>query len=574
MNTPNKLTMLRIFLTIIIVFVLLFPFSAMGIEYPELFVNELIVVDVKYIIAGILFIIASLTDALDGHIARKHNLITDFGKLMDAVADKILVNAVLIILCAQGFIHPIIPVVIIMRDTFVDSVRMVASSKGKVIPAGKLGKVKTACMMTGLVLTLFYNLPFEIWNLKIADFLLILATIFSVISGAQYYMANKAYLIIINITTLQYIKKIKQMFAKTIDIIFLMLYNNPVGTIEGGLIMTKSTDSNENLSQILNDIEKQFGKGSIMRLGDNEKREIDVVPSGSIALDVALGIGGYPKGRIIEIYGPESSGKTTFALHAIAEAQKLGGKVAFIDAENSLDPQYAERLGVNINDLLLSQPDNGEQALEITEALVRSGAISVIVIDSVAALVPQAEIEGEMGDTHVGLQARLMSQALRKLAGVINKTGTVAIFINQLREKVGIMFGNPETTPGGRALKFYSSIRLEIRRGEQIKLGTDIIGNKTKVKVVKNKMAPPFKNCEIDIMYGTGISKEGELIDLGSDANILEKSGAWYAYKGEKIGQGKENVKEYLKANPKVRDEIQKKVREYYKLTPIKETAK
>ena len=335
--------------------------------------------------------------------------------------------------------------------------------------------------------------------------------------------------------------------------------------------MTKTTNNDENLSQVLNDIEKQFGKGSIMRLGDNEKREIDVVPSGSIALDIALGIGGYPKGRIIEIYGPESSGKTTFALHAIAEAQKQGGKVAFIDAENSLDPQYAERLGVNINDLLLSQPDNGEQALEITEALVRSGAISVIVIDSVAALVPQAEIEGEMGDSHVGLQARLMSQALRKLAGVINKTGTVAIFINQLREKVGVMFGNPETTPGGRALKFYSSIRLEIRKGEQIKLGTDIIGSKTKVKVVKNKMAPPFKNCEIDIMYGTGISREGELVDLGSDANILEKSGAWYSYKGEKIGQGKENVKEYLKANPKVRDEILKSVREFYKVSNIKE---
>ena len=334
--------------------------------------------------------------------------------------------------------------------------------------------------------------------------------------------------------------------------------------------MTKTT-TDSNLSQVLTDIEKQFGKGSIMRLGDKEKREIDVIPSGSIALDVALGIGGYPKGRIIEIYGPESSGKTTFALHAIAEAQKLGGKVAFIDAENSLDPQYAERLGVNINDLLLSQPDNGEQALEITEALVRSGAISVIVIDSVAALVPQAEIEGEMGDSHVGLQARLMSQALRKLAGVINKTGTVAIFINQLREKVGIMFGNPETTPGGRALKFYSSIRLEIRRGEQIKLGSDIVGNKTKVKVVKNKMAPLFKNCEVDIMYGTGVSMEGELIDLGSEANILDKSGAWYAYKGEKIGQGKENVKEYLKANPKVRDEILKQVRKYYKVDNAKE---
>ncbi len=330
--------------------------------------------------------------------------------------------------------------------------------------------------------------------------------------------------------------------------------------------MTKTTDADQKLKQVLSDIEKQFGKGSIMRLGDNEKREIDVVPSGSIALDVALGIGGYPKGRIIEIYGPESSGKTTFALHAIAEAQKQGGKVAFIDAENSLDPQYAERLGVNINDLLLSQPDNGEQALEIAEALVRSGAISVIVIDSVAALVPQAEIEGEMGDAHVGLQARLMSQALRKLAGIINKTGTVAIFINQLREKVGVMYGNPEVTPGGRALKFYSSIRLEIRRSEQIKLGTDIIGNKTNVKVVKNKMAPPFKTCQVDIMYGTGISREGELVDLGAEANILEKSGAWYAYNGEKIGQGKENVKEYLKSNPKIRDEIQKKVREFYNI--------
>ena len=330
--------------------------------------------------------------------------------------------------------------------------------------------------------------------------------------------------------------------------------------------MTKTTDNDQNLKQVLLDIEKQFGKGSIMSLGDNEKREIDVIPSGSIALDVALGIGGYPKGRIIEIYGPESSGKTTFALHAIAEAQKLGGKVAFIDAENSLDPQYAERLGVNINDLLLSQPDNGEQALEITEALVRSGAISVIVVDSVAALVPQAEIEGEMGDSHVGLQARLMSQALRKLAGVINKTGTVAIFINQLREKVGIMFGNPEVTPGGRALKFYSSIRLDIRRSESIKLGADIIGNKTNIKVVKNKMAPPFKTCTVDIMYGTGISMEGELVDLGSEANIIEKSGAWYAYKKKKIGQGKENVKEYLKANPKVRDEILNKVRDYYQI--------
>ncbi len=333
-----------------------------------------------------------------------------------------------------------------------------------------------------------------------------------------------------------------------------------------------TTDNDQNLKQVLADIEKQFGKGSIMRLGDNEHMEIDVIPSGSIALDVALGIGGYPKGRIIEIYGPESSGKTTFALHAIAEAQKLGGKVAFIDAENSLDPKYASRLGVNIDDLLLSQPDNGEQALEIAEALVRSGAISIIVIDSVAALVPKAEIEGEMGDTHVGLQARLMSQALRKLAGIINKTGTVAIFINQLREKVGVSYGNPEVTPGGRALKFYSSIRLDIRRSEQIKSGTDIIGNKVNVKVVKNKMAPPFKSCQVDIMYGTGISHEGELIDLGSEASIIDKAGAWYSYNGEKIGQGKENVKEFLKNNPKINEEISKRVREHYNILKEKKS--
>ena len=330
-----------------------------------------------------------------------------------------------------------------------------------------------------------------------------------------------------------------------------------------------STD--KTLDQVLLDIEKQFGKGAVMKLGDHEKREIDVISSGSLSLDIALGIGGYPKGRIIEIYGPESSGKTTFALHAIAEAQKLGGRVAFIDAEHSLDPQYASKLGVNTDDLLLSQPDNGEQALEICEALVRSGAISVIVIDSVAALVPQAEIEGEMGDSHVGLQARLMSQALRKLSGIINKTNTIAIFINQLREKVGIMFGNPETTPGGRALKFYSSVRLEIRRSEQIKLGTDVVGNKTNIKVVKNKMAPPFKNCTVDIMYGEGVSQEGEVIDLASEAGILEKSGSWYAYKGEKLGQGKENVKELLKNNKDLFDELMVKTREYYGIT-IKNT--
>ena len=335
--------------------------------------------------------------------------------------------------------------------------------------------------------------------------------------------------------------------------------------------MTKTTND-KTLDQVLLDIEKQFGKGSIMKLGSNEHREIDVVPSGSISLDVALGIGGYPKGRIIEIYGPESSGKTTFALHAVAEIQKQGGKAAFIDAEHSLDPNYASKLGVNINELLLSQPDNGEQALEICEALVRSGAIGIIVIDSVAALVPQAEIEGEMGDSHVGLQARLMSQALRKLSGIINKTNTVAIFINQLREKVGVMFGNPEVTPGGRALKFYSSIRLEIRRSEQLKSGSDVIGNKTSIKVVKNKMAPPFKTCSVDIMYGEGISAEGELVDLASEAAIVEKSGAWYSYNGEKIGQGKENVKELLKKDKKLKDEIMKKVREHYGLVKTKET--
>lgn len=336
----------------------------------------------------------------------------------------------------------------------------------------------------------------------------------------------------------------------------------------------KEVDKSKMLDQVLADIEKQFGKGSIMRLGGSETKGVDVCSTGSLALDIALGVGGYPKGRIIEIYGPESSGKTTFALHAIAEAQKAGGRAAFIDAEHALDPQYAAKIGVNIDDLLLSQPDNGEQALEICEALVRSGAISIIVIDSVAALVPQAEIEGEMGDSHVGLQARLMSQALRKLSGVISKTNTIAIFINQLREKVGVMFGNPETTPGGRALKFYSSVRLEIRRSEQIKNGTDVIGNKTNVKVVKNKMAPPFKNCVVDIMYGEGVSKEGELVDLASEAKIIEKSGAWYSYNGEKLGQGKENVKELFKTNTKLRDEIEKKVRAHYDIEINKETKK
>ena len=334
------------------------------------------------------------------------------------------------------------------------------------------------------------------------------------------------------------------------------------------------TSTDKTLDQVLLDIEKQFGKGAVMKLGDNEHREIDVIPSGCLSLDIALGIGGYPKGRIIEIYGPESSGKTTFALHAIAEAQKLGGRAAFIDAEHSLDPQYASKLGVNINELLLSQPDNGEQALEICEALVRSGAISIVVIDSVAALVPQAEIEGEMGDSHVGLQARLMSQALRKLAAVINKTNTIAIFINQLREKVGVMFGNPETTPGGRALKFYSSIRLDIRRMEQIKDGTNITGNKTSVKVVKNKMAPPFKNCVVDIMYGEGVSREGELCDLAAEAGIIEKSGAWYSYNGNKLGQGKENVKELFKNDKKLCAEIDSKVRDFYGISLNKDKEK
>ena len=330
--------------------------------------------------------------------------------------------------------------------------------------------------------------------------------------------------------------------------------------------MAKAT-ADKTLDQVLADMEKQFGKGAVMKLGANEHREIDVIPSGSLSLDIALGIGGYPKGRIIEIYGPESSGKTTFASHAIAEAQKAGGRVAFIDAEHSLDPQYAAKLGVNIDELLLSQPDNGEQALEICEALVRSGAISIVVIDSVAALVPQAEIEGEMGDSHVGLQARLMSQALRKLSGVISKTNTIAIFINQLREKVGVMFGNPETTPGGRALKFYASVRLEIRRSEQIKNGTNIIGNKTNIKVVKNKMAPPFKSATVDIMYGEGVSVEGEIVDLASDAHIIEKSGAWYAYHGEKLGQGKENVKELLRTNKALKEELEEQVREHYDIS-------
>nr|WP_237087127.1 recombinase RecA [Paenibacillus ihbetae] len=319
----------------------------------------------------------------------------------------------------------------------------------------------------------------------------------------------------------------------------------------------------------LRQIEKQFGKGSIMKLGESTHMQVEIVPSGSLALDIALGTGGLPRGRIIEVYGPESSGKTTVALHAIAEVQKTGGQAAFIDAEHALDPSYASKLGVNIDELLLSQPDTGEQALEIAEALVRSGAVDIIVIDSVAALVPKAEIEGDMGDSHVGLQARLMSQALRKLSGAINKSKTIAIFINQLREKVGVMFGNPETTPGGRALKFYSTVRLDVRRVESIKMGNDVVGNRTRIKVVKNKVAPPFKQAELDIMYGEGISREGSLIDIGTELDIVDKSGAWYSFGGDRLGQGRENAKQFLKEHPEVANVIENKIREASNLTTI-----
>nr|Q6KCJ3.1 RecName: Full=Protein RecA; AltName: Full=Recombinase A [Enterococcus mundtii]CAF21835.1 RecA recombinase [Enterococcus mundtii] len=318
------------------------------------------------------------------------------------------------------------------------------------------------------------------------------------------------------------------------------------------------------LDAALKKIEKNYGKGSIMKLGEKIDQQISTIPSGSLALDVALGIGGYPRGRIIEVYGPESSGKTTVALHAIAEVQKNGGTAAFIDAEHALDPQYAQKLGVNIDELLLSQPDTGEQGLEIADALVSSGAVDIVVIDSVAALVPRAEIDGEMGDSHVGLQARLMSQALRKLSGSINKTKTIAIFINQIREKVGVMFGNPEITPGGRALKFYATIRLEVRRAEQLKQGTDIVGNRTKIKVVKNKVAPPFKIAEVDVMYGLGISQEGELLDMAVEKDIVDKSGAWYSYKEDRIGQGRENAKIYMSNHPEMMAEVSTLVRAAY----------
>ncbi|MCL3858963.1 recombinase RecA [Pediococcus pentosaceus] len=320
----------------------------------------------------------------------------------------------------------------------------------------------------------------------------------------------------------------------------------------------------EALNKALKKIEKNFGKGSIMRMGDAVDTQISTIPSGSLALDDALGVGGFPKGRIVEIYGPESSGKTTVALHAVAEVQKRGGTAAYIDAENAMDPAYATNLGVDIDSLLLSQPDTGEEGLAIADALVSSGAIDLVVIDSVAALVPRAEIDGEMGDAHVGLQARMMSQALRKLSGSINKTKTIALFINQIREKVGIMFGNPETTPGGRALKFYATIRLEVRRAEQIKDGADVIGNRVRIKVVKNKVAPPFKKAEVDIMYGHGISQTGEMIDMAVEKDLVGKSGSWYSYGDERIGQGRENAKKYIDEHPDVRAEILGKVREAY----------
>lgn len=333
-----------------------------------------------------------------------------------------------------------------------------------------------------------------------------------------------------------------------------------------GILMSDNIEKKKALDLTLSQIEKQFGKGSIMRLGENAKLNIDIIPTGSLDLDIALGIGGIPRGRIIEIFGPESSGKTTVSLHVVAESQKLGGIAAFIDAEHALDPAYAKRLGVDIENLVISQPDTGEQALEIAEALVRSGAIDIVVVDSVAALVPKAEIEGEMGDSHIGLQARLMSQALRKLAGTINKSNSTVIFINQLREKVGVMFGSPETTTGGRALKFYASVRLDVRRIDSIKQGDEIIGNRTRIKVVKNKLAPPFKQAEFDIMYGTGISKEGNILDSGVASNIVNKSGSWYSYGEHKLGQGRENAKDFLKENPSVALEIENKVRAQFGL--------
>lgn len=334
------------------------------------------------------------------------------------------------------------------------------------------------------------------------------------------------------------------------------------------LVMANEVKIDENkrkaLESALSQIEKAYGKGSVMKLGDNMHLNVETVPSGSLGLDLALGVGGVPKGRVVEVYGPESGGKTTVALHMVAEVQKRGGIAGFIDAEHALDPVYAKKIGVDIDNLYISQPDTGEQALEITETMVRSGAVDIVIVDSVAALVPKAEIEGEMGDSHVGLQARLMSQALRKLTAIIGKTNCTVIFINQLREKVGVMFGNPETTTGGRALKYYSSIRLEVRRGEQIKKDGEAIGNRTKIKVVKNKVAPPFRTAEVDIIYGEGISREGDILDLAVAENIVNKSGAWYAYNGDKIGQGRENAKLFLKEHPDLMEEVEQKVREKY----------
>ena len=328
--------------------------------------------------------------------------------------------------------------------------------------------------------------------------------------------------------------------------------------------MAENSEKKKALDVALSQIEKQFGKGSVMKLGEFKAMEVEAIPTGALSLDIALGIGGVPRGRIIEVYGPESSGKTTLALHIIAEAQKMGGEAAFIDAEHALDPVYAKKLGVDIDELIVSQPDTGEQALEITESLVRSGALDVIVVDSVAALVPKAEIDGDMGDSHMGLQARLMSQALRKLAGAINKSKTVLIFINQLREKIGVMFGNPETTTGGRALKFYASVRMDIRKIENIKQDGNVMGNRARVKIVKNKVAPPFREAEFDIMYGEGISKVGNILDTAINLDIVEKSGSWFSYNGDRIGQGRENVKKYLKDNPDILDEIEKKVRDNF----------